>query len=305
MPMLPELQEKFALNNNNQCHIDIVEGSGGLPLLKVNNKFATAEIYLQGAQLTHFQPHGEKPVLWLSDDSRFEPGAAIRGGVPICWPWFSAHPYEASLPSHGFARISNWTLDKVDATEDGSTRIQLSLTDNESTRSIWSFKFDLVLSIIINETLEMRLTTSNRGAVPFTYTEALHSYFAVDDIHHTRIEGLQNTIYADKMDDMNRHGDSASITFAEETDRVYVNTTTSCSVCDDRTQRQIQIEKTGSLATVVWNPWISKSAAMKDFRDDEWQHMVCVETANFLEHAMTLEPTTSHTMMARIGIVRP
>lgn len=303
MPTLAELQEKFTINNNDQCNVYIVGGNGGLPLLKVRNKFATAELYLHGAQLTHFQPHGEKPVLWLSEQSQFKESVAIRGGVPVCWPWFGAHPENASLPAHGFARISQWTLDQIDAGEDGSTQIQLSLADNEATRSMWPFEFKLILTVIVKETLEIRLTSRNCGSVPFSYTEALHSYFAVDDIHHCNIEGMQNAIYADKIDDMKRQIDIASINFSEETDRVYVNTTASCLVCDDRSQRQIKIEKFGSLATVVWNPWKTKSAAMKNFGDDEWRNMVCVETANVLEHAVTLEADTSHTLMTRISIV--
>lgn len=280
----------------------IVAGNGDLPCVHITNAHASARVYLHGAHLTDFQPRGADPVLWMSASSRFANNAPIRGGVPICWPWFGPNAQDAKLPAHGFARTNPWTLSALRAEANGDTTVVLNLHDSEATRSLWPHPFKLTLTLRIGAKLDMQLTSKNTGNTPFTYAEALHTYFTVKDVRTISIAGLQGVSYLDKVSGLANQVASAPITISGETDRVYQATTSLCTVHDENKKRNIEIAKQGSQSTVVWNPWIAKAAAMADFGNDEWPSMVCVETANALEHAITLAPGNSHTLQATIGV---
>jgi len=280
----------------------IVAGNGDLPYVHITNAHASARVYLHGAHLTHFQPHGADPVLWMSASSRFASNTPIRGGVPICWPWFGPNAQDAKLPPHGFARTNSWTLSGLRAETNGDTTVMLNLHDNEATRSSWPHRFNLTFTLRIGNKLDLQLTSKNTDNTPFTYAEALHTYFAVNDVRTISIAGLQGAAYLDKVSGLSKQVASVPITISGETDRVYQATTSLCTVHDGDKQRDIIIAKHGSQSTVVWNPWIAKAAAIADFGNDEWPSMVCVETANALEHAITLAPGTSHTLQATIGV---
>jgi glucose-6-phosphate 1-epimerase len=291
--------EKLHATHAISGHVGIYAGQNGLPVIQVNNAFASAHIYLQGAHITHFQPHGEPALLWLSKSSRFQNGAPIRGGIPICWPWFGPHSSNTTFPAHGFARTATWTLIKTCAEKDGSTTIELELCDNEQTRQWWPHAFILRYRVQVGKTLTIQLITLNNGNNPCVYHEALHTYFAISSIHAVSVTGLENTFYIDKVAGGARQQQRGPITFQGETDRVYVHTDTTTSIVDGT--RTIIIEKEGSLSTVVWNPWIAKAKAMSDFGDNEWPEMVCVESANALENTLTLLPGATHTLQVRIG----
>lgn len=270
----------------------ITNGRGGLPCIVVENGRCSGEIYLHGAHVTRWRPHNESDVLWTSTHAVFAAETPIRGGVPICWPWFGPHPSSPDAKAHGFARTLPWTLETI-AHGDASTRIRLSLRCDDRTRALWPHEFELTLDAAFGATLDLDLTTRNIGSTPFAITEALHTYLAVSDVRRIAVDGLAGVRYVDKVQDVEAVQDAALLTFASETDRVYA-TEDDCVLIDGA--RRIRISKRRSGSTVVWNPWIAKAARMTNFGDEEWTGMLCIEAANALDAAVTLAPGEAHTM---------
>ena len=277
-------------------------GRGGLERLVVDTPACVGEIYLHGAHVTGWQPRGEAPVLWLSGHSAFEPGRPIRGGIPICFPWFGPHPTDASRPPHGFVRVTPWTLERVTREADTITAV-LSLVVSADREPSWPHAAALHLEVCFGRELAVAFTVANRGTTACPVAEALHTYIAVGDIRQVTLEGLAGTAYVDKV----RGGvravqDAAPLAFDGETDRPYLGTEAPVSVVDPAWKRRIVVAKEGSRTTVVWNPWIAKARAMPDFGDDEWPAMVCVEAANALDDAYTLAPGATHTLRTRLSV---
>jgi glucose-6-phosphate 1-epimerase len=263
-------------------------GQGGLTKAVVATPVASGEIYLHGAHVTSWQPAGHQPVLWMSRSSLFQPGKPIRGGVPICFPWFGPHASDPSAPAHGFARTALWEVTQARTTAEGGISLSLqTLIDSFSVRFTVEFR----------SVLQMTLTTE---PVPGTSTsqsfeDALHTYFSVSDVRNISITGLEQARYIDKVDGAaEKPAAGTAIEFSGETDRVYLNTLAECQLVDPGYQRTVVVSKSGSHSTVVWNPWIAKSARMPDFGDHEWPEMVCIETANVGRNAIELAPNTSH-----------
>src|SRR4051794_38841531 len=276
---------------------------GTMPRIIIENAHARAEVYFQGAHVTAWHPAvATDPILWMSRASLFEPGRPIRGGVPICFPWFGPHPADPSAPAHGFARVRDWKL--VEAQEaSGDVTLVLELA-GEALSPHWAHRFRARHRITVGTVLRLELEVHNDDVDAFTFEEALHSYFAVRDIHETTITGLEGTEYLDKVGGLTRRREGRDpLRFSGETDRVYLDTQADCVIHDAAGQRRISIGKAGSDATVVWNPWIAKARAMPDFGDDEWPGMVCVETGNVGLCARTLPPGASQTMSAVIEVM--
>jgi glucose-6-phosphate 1-epimerase len=284
--------------------VTLDEGRGALPRLTVANDLCAAELYLHGAHLCRWQPRREAhPVLWMSRASRFEHGAPIRGGVPICFPWFGPKAGDPAAPAHGVARVTRWMLDRVGVEPDGAAVVLLSLASDARTRAVTPDEFALHFEVRLGATLSMELIVENLGSTPLIFEEALHSYFAVGDVRQVGLDGLAGATFIDKTDAMARKTQAdAAVTIAAETDRLYLNTSAEVTLTDPGFGRRIRVSKTGSLATVVWNPWIAKSRAMPDFGDDEWPGMICIETANAADNAVTLPPGGRHTMTATITV---
>lgn len=281
-------------------------GEGGLPRLTVVNPLARAEIYLHGAHVTAWQPAGSDPVLFMSRESQWSATKPIRGGVPICFPWFGPHASEASAPSHGFARLRDWTLVEARDGEQGETLLTFELTPEASPPVAWPHPFASTYRVSVGQSLILSLEVHNPGSEPFSFEEALHTYFAVRDIRAVEIRGLENADYLDKVGGTaQRNQGPDPIRFTGETDRIYLNTAAMCTIHDPGLDRWIEVRKSGSGATVVWNPWVAKARAMADFGDDEWPEMVCVETGNVSVHAVTLAPGERHAMTARIDVLAP
>jgi D-hexose-6-phosphate mutarotase len=279
-------------------------GQGGLPGLRVSNdRLGTGQVYLHGAHLSAWQPAGKAPVIFMSRDSAFDPAKPIRGGVPICFPWFAAHATDKQAPMHGFARIQPWTLVSADETREAVTLV-FTLADNERTRaSAWPHAFAATYRITMGRSLGLSLQVRNTGPVPVTFEEALHTYYAVQYVREITISGLEHTDYLDKTDGFKRKSQGPQpVRIEGETDRIYLATTATCTIDDPGMKRKITIAKTGSNTTVVWNPWIERAKAIPDFGDDEWPSMVCVETCNVGDAAVTLAPGAEHTMTAEIAV---
>jgi D-hexose-6-phosphate mutarotase len=282
--------------------VTIEAGGGGLRRLAIATSQAQAHIYFYGAQVTHWQPAGHRPVLWMSRQSYFTPGKPIRGGVPICFPWFGPSRGHPQAPMHGLARLQEWQL--ASATQDaaGVVTVELRLTVGPATHPHWPGGFDLRHRVTVGHTLTMELILSGLDA-PAAVEAALHSYFAIGDVRQLRVTGLAGADYLDKADGMKRKTqDSQPIALTGETDRTYVNTTSACVLEDPVWRRKIRIEKSGSQTTVLWNPWITKAKAMADFPADRWPEMVCLETANAADNAVQAEPGRTYTMRAVVGV---
>ncbi|WP_315095460.1 D-hexose-6-phosphate mutarotase [uncultured Cellulomonas sp.] len=267
-------------------------GEGGLALVRVSTPSASAEVYLQGAHVASWMPAGQQPVLWMSAESRYAPGAPLRGGVPVCFPWFGPAP-TGDGPLHGFARTAQWTL--VEAAERGADVVLTFALEGPDL-------FEARYEVSVGTELGLRFEVSNVGAVPLTYAEAFHTYLAVSDVQQAAITGLEHAPFVDRL-----HRDRAEPAAGEplrltgETERLYPQPGR-VVVHDPTGGRDLVVDATGSADTVVWNPWTAKSASMPDFGDDEWTGMVCVETGNVHEHALTLDAGSSHAMTTTISV---
>jgi glucose-6-phosphate 1-epimerase len=278
-------------------------GPGGLDRLALHAAEGEALVYLQGAHVARFRPKDEKPVLWMSAESRYEAGRPLRGGVPICFPWFGPKAGSPEAPPHGFARILPWTVGTVSRGAEGSLRAIFDLPAEAAARGGFPRELSLSLAVTVGRSLRMELTVRNVDSAAVTFEEALHSYFAVSDVRQVRVRGLEGVSYVDKTAAMARKpGEGAPIAIAAETDRVYAGTSGTVTIEDPEWRRRIVVGKSGSRTTVVWNPWIAKAKAMPDFGDDEWTGMLCVETANAMDDAVTLAPGASHAMTATVEV---
>jgi D-hexose-6-phosphate mutarotase len=283
--------------------VDVAPAAGGLPAVAITTPQAEALVYLHGAHITHFQPLDQQPILFVSDKSLFQPGKAIRGGIPVIFPWFGPNKTDPKLPSHGFARTMPWTLAYTAQHKDGSVSVTLDLADDEAARKLWPHPFELEYRITVSDSLRLELQVRNPGPDSFNFEEALHSYFAVEDSRQITIQGLANREYLDKTQDMKRFRQTdPEVKITAETDRHYLATQDPVIIHDPAAKRNILIEKERSEVTVVWNPWIEKSKTFADLGEEEWQKFVCVETANAYDYAVELPAGATHTMTARISL---
>jgi glucose-6-phosphate 1-epimerase len=289
MAMVKDLNDRFAIPN--ALHFELDEH--GMERAVIKTPQAEATIYLQGAHITHYQPAGHKPVLFLSSKSHFAPGKAIRGGIPIIFPWFGAKKDDPIATMHGFARTSPWIMNSAQSIGD---LMQLGLTLQSPEHS------NLRLIITIGARLNLTLEVTNVSNAPLTFEEAFHTYLAVSDVRNVMVQGVDGTTFIDKTDQMLRKFDQdRMLQLQVETDRVYLNTQSTCRVFDMPDKRCTTILKHNSATTVVWNPWSDKSKTMADMGEHDWQRMLCIETANAADNAITLEPGATHRMTALIS----
>jgi D-hexose-6-phosphate mutarotase len=250
-----------------------------------------------------FQPKGEEPVLWLSRDAMYAEGKAIRGGIPLCWPWFGGHP-SGKLQAHGFVRNRFWQLESVEQLANGSTRLIMSTSDDAVSRALWDHRFRLSLTVVVGNDLSLALEMQNLGAAACTVTAALHSYFNVADISKVDILGLEGLGYIDQLRNNQRLMQSGPIRFDGEIDRIYCPASADELLHDTLLKRKIRLRKTGSRSTVIWNPWITKANSMGDLEQGGYRHMVCIETSNAADDIVQLAPNMSHELGVVISVER-
>jgi len=291
---LKDLNQRYAIGN----HVQFKEIAEGMIIAEVANQHALANIALQGAHIATFQPRGEEPVIWLSPKAKFAPGKSIRGGVPICWPWFGPHKNDSKLPGHGYARTVPWDVLETKALPDGSTFLRFGLVESDATRAQWPHASTVQLEVTVDKALRVELVTTNTGNAAFELGEALHTYFQISDVAQMTIRGLENCEYLDKVQDFARLTQKNGIVIESEVDRVYVNTSADCVIEDKGLKRAIRVAKQGSKSTVVWNPWTEKAEKMGDFGPQLHRDMVCVESGNALENVVTLAPGETHKLVA-------
>jgi D-hexose-6-phosphate mutarotase len=294
------MNSRYAIAN----HLGFREGTDGLVFAEIDNGLATATICLQGAHVVTWQPKGQAdPVIWVSDVAKYLPGKSIRGGAPICWPWFGPHATEQSFPGHGFARTVPWQVTTSQALPGGETQVKLILLPTAQTHAQFGKACRVELIATVGTALTIDLVTTNLDTEAVEIGEALHTYFRIGDIGSIAITGLEGSDYVDKVDAGQRKKQSGAIAFTGEVDRVYVNTESECIIDDPDLKRRIHIAKSDSGSTVVWTPWIEKAEKMGDFgpgRNNQggWREMVCVESGNALDNVVSVPSGGSHTMTA-------
>lgn len=294
---LEELNALFALGEQ----IKFVEGPGDFTYIQLETVHGSALICLHGGHVMRYQPRDEAPVLWMSSESVYEAGRAIRGGIPVCWPWFGPHKADSTKPNHGFARISEWQVFATRLIDEEVVQVRLALRSDEHSRFFWPHDFSLQLIVTLSESLDVVLRIKNTGQAAFSMGGALHSYFTVSHIDNIRILGLEDTVYIDQLKDDARKTQKGPILFGSEVDNIFVDTDSTTVLEDGGLHRKIVVEKSGSKSTVIWNPWVDKSKRMADFGDDEYVGMVCIETANAVEDLIYLEPGETHQLGTKIS----
>jgi glucose-6-phosphate 1-epimerase len=284
--------------------VNFKEGKGGLPFVELTNQLGKAIISLYGAHVLSYIPNGHEDVLWCSENSLYSEGKAIRGGIPLCFPWFGPHPSDNSKAQHGFARLSNWTVLETAKLQNESVVLRLGLTHSEATQAIWPYAFSAVLEVVLGAELKVSLTITNTDRQTFTYTDALHSYLHVGNIEQISIEGLHQAKYYKGFDKDNTYLQNEELLKIEgEENRRYVETEATTVIHDSSLNRKIQIAKEGSRTTVVWNPWSETVKTMNDMTPDSYRSMMCIEAANAYADFVELEPGQSHTLSTSISII--
>jgi D-hexose-6-phosphate mutarotase len=289
----PQALQSFAIPG----HVQFVSRGESFVVAEVANELATASIALQGAHVMTWAPKGQQQVIWMSTDAKLALGKSIRGGVPICWPWFGPHS-DATKPGHGHARTVPWQVIETKALPNGATQVSFELVESDATRAMWPHATPVRAVITVGKELTVELITRNGETAPVTIGEALHTYFQVSDLAEMRIEGLSGVAFVDKVENSARKVQQGAITIDSEVDRVYLDTDGECVIVDSGYKRKIRIAKTGSRSTVVWNPWIEKANKMGDLGKDGYRHMVCVESGNALDDVVTITPGAEHCMKA-------
>jgi len=272
-------------------------------MLEIDNGQATARVSVYAGQVLSFKLEGvEDDLLFLGGKAYFETGKAIKGGVPICWPWFGPDPEGEGRAAHGFVRSWRWTLISTKALADGSTEVRLGIADDADTRAIWPQTFNLFQVITVGATLKLELITLNAGDVPFSITQGFHSYFRVGDISQTRVHGLDGVRYIDKLADSARKIQHGEVLIDGEVDRVYEGVDGDLFIDDAANGRRIRIRGSNSSTCVVWNPWIETARSMADLDDDDYQRFVCVETLNAGSEVIEVQPRGEVSIGLEIGV---
>ena len=273
------------------AHCTLSHRADGQPLLTIDNQYARAEISLFGAHVLSYQRHGEPASIWLSDKAILDGSKPIRGGIPLCWPWFGPSPARvgSGKPAHGFARTSLWTLDGVSDHGDG-TLVHLSLRDSDASRALWPHAFELELDVLVGKELSLVLTTRNTGKTPLTYNAALHTYLQISSPDAVAVTGLGEP-YLDKLTGQTER-QQGPLRVTAAMDRIYRQPDAMVSVQDG--ERTTRVVNGNHDSVVVWTPWLEGASAMADMSDDGYLTMLCVEAAISDEAGVTVAPDEEH-----------
>ncbi len=302
---IEKLNQEHALHTSSST-LRIKTGEGGIPVINIKNRHASALISLQGAHLLSWVPNGEQEVIWLSEQAKFAPGQSIRGGIPVCWPWFGQYDglREAGIdyPAHGFSRTKNWQILSTEALDDDYTRISFTMRPESATQALWPTETTVQLQMTIGKKLEIELITHNNGMQAVTIGQALHTYFKVGEVSNVLLHGLDDIDYLDKLEKFTRKHQHGPLHFNEEVDRIYLDTASDCVIEDKSLNRHIIIVKCGSHSTVVWNPWQEVASKMADFGEEGYKNMLCVESGNVAEDVVTIEPGKAHQLWVQYSV---
>ena len=294
-----ELNKKFSIND--QLHF--VQKSSGIIVAEITSQFSRVTISTYGAQVLSYLPEGEvEDVLFLSEKAIYGQGKAIRGGIPVCWPCFSDDDSGFELPSHGFARNQVWQVIATKLSGDGSVTISLALGHTDATMAIWPYEFSLVLEVVINDSLEMVLTTKNLSQESFTITQALHTYFNIRDIDDIEIVGLDKLQYLDKLTDFSEKPQQGHVQVAGEIDRVYLTPPPTVNLTKTGFARDIVITSVGTETLVVWNPGKEITSLLSDVDDIAYKNFICIETANAVVDKVLIDAGGHYSISAKYHV---
>ncbi|WP_372872250.1 D-hexose-6-phosphate mutarotase [Shewanella sp.] len=261
----------------------------GLDYVEIDTRFCKARIFLQGAQIDFFQPAGKAPLLWVSDADDYKPGSGIRGGIPVCWPWFGTHS-NPDFPQHGFARTRLWHLSDTRIVDE-AVELTFSLALSEDDKCFWPHDTQVQIHFHLTDTLKVTLVNRNLGTKTVTLTQALHTYFPIQDVHALVAKGFSGAKYIEFGEGPYAQ-DGDEVTFNRETDRVYTDLGPVQTL--HTPEGVIEVKRENSQSAVLWNPWIDKSKWLARFNDEDYLTMVCLEAANVLEDKLVLEPGQTH-----------
>ncbi|GIZ13169.1 D-hexose-6-phosphate mutarotase [Pseudomonas sp. NCCP-436] len=264
----------------------------------------------QGAQILGYRQAEQPPLIWLSPDAAYRTGQSVRGGVPVCWPWFGdlrrnpqavqAHYRADEAPAHGLLRTLPWELQDIQQ-QAGGVSLRLTYDTIRHPLPHWDGEASLSLTLELTEQLQLHLETHNLGQSPLTFSQALHSYFAVSDVHTVRIEGFDGCRYIDTLQDWQILLQEGEPLIEGETDRLYLNVPARLVINDPAWNRRILLESRGSASAVLWNPWTDKARRLSQFPDSAWKEMLCIETGNLWDDIVSLLPGQRHQLSLRIS----
>lgn len=299
---IEQLNAKYQLNGQ----LEFIAGKGGLPMIQVKTAKAKALISLHAGQVLSYQPAGEADdVMFLSEKAYYQDGKAIKGGAPVCWPWFGADPEGKGRPGHGLVRNRGWNMVAAEALANGDIKVTVGLDDTPETQAIWPHAFSLRQEIIIGDTLNLSLITRNTSKEKFNITQAFHTYFKVGDIARAKVTGLAGCDYLDKAGGGNtQKHQTGDVTIDAEVDRIYLNVGNTLTIDDAALNRRIQITSQGSKTAVVWNPWEKIARDMADLEDDDYKRLLCVETTNAANDVREVAPGGECRLVAEYRVVR-
>ena len=294
----------------------VCDGNGAMPRVQVTSSLGEGEMYLHGAHVTSWKPLSSKPqgagdVLFLSSKSRWEEGQAIRGGIPICFPWFRAKVNDPPAPAHGFVRTKAWQLASI--VQDGNgengngengngVTVSMFTESDENTQHWWPGEFRLVHRVTFGAELRLELVCTNTGTTALRFEEALHTYNRVADVQGARLQGLDTVRFLDNTDANREKTQRGDVAIVSQTDNAYLNTDNTVDLSDPKMHRRIRLTKANSLTTVVWNPWRDGAVKLRDLGDGEWAQFLCVEASNILGAAINLAPGREHRMTAVLSV---
>jgi glucose-6-phosphate 1-epimerase len=281
--------------------VQVVPDDSGNSIVRITTQQCSGAMHVHGAQVTSWKPAGAEEVIFVSSRARFSEGQAIRGGIPICFPWFRGKTGDPAAPAHGFVRTKNWSVESIKP-ENENVVVTMATESDDTTKKWWPADFRLQLRATFGVRLELALTATNTGARQFRYEEALHTYYHVGDILQARIKGLDQATYLDNTDANKAKKQNGDVAIIAATDSAYTNNESALELIDPVLHRRIHITKQNSRTTVVWNPWEVAANKMSDMGSDEWKKMLCAEGANILENAITLNPGERHTTTVAMNV---
>lgn len=298
LPTTEQLHHRFAIPGTAQ----VVADPAGSAKVRISTAKCTGEILLHGAQVTSWKPAGTQEVIFVSREAIFDEGKAIRGGIPICFPWFRAKFDDRQAPAHGLVRSRLWSLDSIQQSA-GDVVVCMSMQSDADTKKWWPGDFRVLQRVSFGSELKLEFTVSNTGKAAMRFEEALHTYHTVGDINKVHVRGLDGATYLDNTKSNAVNKQSGDVAITAQTDSAYINTQNAFDVLDHANNRRIHVAKQNSNTTVIWNPWEKAAHAMADFGDDEWQQMLCAEAANIMQNAVDLAPGKDHTMTVTMSVV--
>ena len=297
--------EQLNANYSIAGQLEFIAGQGGLPMIQVNSSKAKALISIHAGQVLSFKPSNEpEDILFLSKKAYYQSGKAIKGGAPVCWPWFGPDPEGKGRPGHGFVRNRPWTVVATGVTGNGDIKVTLGLVDTPETRAIWPHYFILTQEILVSDSLNLSLITRNTGNEKFSITQAFHTYFRIGDIAQARVSGLEGCSYVDKVDNSTQKQQVGPVTISSEVDRIYLDVGNTLTIDDSALNRSIQIISQGNKTAVVWNPWEKISIEMADLEDADYQRLLCVETTNAADDVVEVAPNSECRLTANYRVIR-